>query len=81
MELTVTKNKSNTLFINLDGELIADSSTWRRQRGFWNKTTQMYVDAAIFTPKNVAKNPELVIEFLTSTGTNLEQNTPVVIAY
>ena len=66
--LTVTKNEFNTIFIELDGVLIADSATFRRQRGFNNKATKAFVPAKGFTPRNVAANPALVIEFLAATG-------------
>ena len=67
--IIVTKNEYNTLFIEMDGVLIADSATFRRQRGFNNKATGQWVNASKFTPRNVKNNPALVIDFLMQTGT------------
>jgi len=60
-----------TLFVALDGVDIANSSCIRRQRGFWNKLTQEYVDAKDFTPRKVRANPGLVLGYLAATGTEI----------
>ena len=77
--LIVTKNEYGTIFVEMDGVLIADSATFRRQRGFNNKATGQWVNASKFTPRNVKKNPALVIDFLMQTGTLTGAS--VVVAY
>ena len=67
--LIVSRNEFNTIFVEMDGVLIADSATWNRKRGFWNKMTRQHVPAAKFTPRNVKANPGMVIDFLQQTGT------------
>ncbi len=67
--LTVTRNDFGTVFVHLDGVLIADSATFRRQRGFNNKLTGEWVPARGFTPRKVAADPSLVTDFLARTGT------------
>lgn len=67
--ITVTANNFGTLFIELDGQLIADSATWRRQRGFNNKLTGEWVPAKDFTPAKVKATPALVTAYLAATGT------------
>ena len=67
--LIVSRNEFGTIFVEMDGVLIADSATWNRKRGFSNKMTQQHVPAAKFTPRNVKANPDMVIDFLQQTGT------------
>ena len=67
--LVVTRNEFNTIFVEMDGQLVADSATWNRQRGFNNKATGEWVKASNFTPRNIKANPALVIDFLMQTGT------------
>ena len=66
--ITVTANKYNTLFIDINGVEVADSSTFRRQRGFWNRLTQKWVKASDFTPKKVKADPSKVLAYLVKTG-------------
>jgi hypothetical protein len=89
MNIKIEKNQFNTLFIYVDGALVADSSTMcsyhaaasRRRRGFWNKTTQECVMAQAFTPRNVAKKPGMVVEFLEMTGTSVPEGAEIQINY
>jgi len=66
--IMVTKNEFNTIFVEMDGVLIADSATFRRQRGFYNRTNKQWVEAKGFTPRKVEANPALVLDFLRRTG-------------
>ena len=75
--LIVSRNEFGTIFVEMDGVLIAvgmpmSSNRAMRgilKRGFWNKMTQQHVPAAKFTPRNVKANPGMVIDFLQQTGT------------
>ena len=67
--LTITANEFNTVFIHMNGELIADSATFNRKRGFNNKMTGQWVYAPTFTPRKIKANPGIVIEQLALTGT------------
>ena len=69
MTITVTKNEYNTLFVKVCGVDVADSSTFRRRRGFWNKATQTHVAAPDFTPRKVKAAPSMVLAYLEMTGT------------
>lgn len=69
--ITVTANEYRTLFVHLDGQLIADSATFRRTRGFHNKLTGEWVAAKDFTPRKVKAAPGLVIGYLAATGTEI----------
>ncbi len=66
--IVVTANEYNTLFIEHDGILIADSATFRRQRGFNCKVTGQWTPARDFTPAKVKANPALVTAYLAATG-------------
>jgi hypothetical protein len=81
MSINIEKNEFNTLFVYVDGVLVADSSTMRRRRGFWNKVTQECVMAQAFTPRNVAKKPSMVVEFLEMTGTSVPEGAEIQINY
>lgn len=76
--ITVTANEYNTLFIELDGQLIADSATFRRRRGFHNKLTGEWCYAKDFTPAKVKAAPALVTAYLAATGT--ETAAPIIVA-
>ncbi len=78
-KLIITKNEFNTIFIELDGVLIADSATFRRQRGFSNKATKQWIIAKGFTPRNIAAKPAIVAEFLAATG--FLTAAPIVVAF
>ena len=65
----IEKNEFNTIFIYIDGALVADSSTFRRKRNFWNKLTKSCVAAKSFTPRTVKANPNMAIAMLAQTGT------------
>ena len=69
MTINVTKNEYNSLFVEVEGVDIADSTTFRRKRHFWNRATQRSVPARDFTPAKVAENPGLVLAYLAKTGT------------
>ena len=69
MTITVTSNEYNTLFIEMEGALVADSAVFNRKRGFNNKVTGQWVYARDFTPAKVRRNPELVLAYLAKTGT------------
>lgn len=64
----ITVNEYNTFFISVNGEIVADSSTINRVRGFWNSKTKQYAAANKFTKKNIKKNPEIVLPLLSETG-------------
>jgi hypothetical protein len=64
----ITKNEFNTFFISINGEIVADSSTIKRVRGFWNSKTKQYTDGTTFTKKNISKDPYIVLPLLTATG-------------
>ena len=81
MNIKIGKNECNTLFIYVNGALVADSSTIRRQRSFWNKSTQECVRAQAFTPRKVSKNPDMVIDFLEMTGTPIPEGAEIQINY
>lgn len=68
-QIVITKNEFNTLFVEMNGALIADSCTFNRKRGFNNKATGEWVYAPAFTPAKVKSNPGLVIDMLMATGT------------
>ena len=68
MTIEITKNEYNTIFIDIDGELVADSTTWNRKRGFLNKLTKNWMYAPEFTPRKVKANPDLALKFLALTG-------------
>jgi|TARA_R100000084_G_C4653973_1_gene151608 hypothetical protein len=67
--LVVTANKYGTIFVEMNGNLIADSATWNRKRGFSNKMTGEWVSAPKFTAKKIKQSPEMVVEYLAKTGT------------
>lgn len=67
--VTITSNEFNTWFITVNGELVADSSTFKRVRGFWNKQTQTWTKANKFTRKNIQRDPNIVLALLDKTGT------------
>ena len=71
MTIQLSQNDHGTIFVELDGTLIADSSTFRRQRGFWNKLTQQWTEAPAFTPRKARANPAMVLELLAATGTTV----------
>lgn len=77
-ELKVTINDSNTLFIEMDGAIIADCAAFDRVRGFWNKLTEQWLPAKGFTPKKVKANPELVLQFLANSGTPMVASVEIV---
>lgn len=77
--ITITKNEYNTLFVSYEGQHIADSTTLRRRRGFWNAATKQYVAAPGFTPSKVKKNPSMVLELLAATG--MQVVAPVVVDF
>lgn len=76
--ITVTANEFNTVFVYVDDALIADSSTFRRKRNFWNKLTQTCIPAKGFTPSKVKENPGMVTAMLTATGTNIGEHDLIV---
>ena len=78
-EILVTRNDHGSIFVEIDGDLVADSTTFRRRRGFWNKRTQEHADAPGFTPRKVAAAPELVRHFLALTG--LDVTGPIVVRF
>ena len=67
--LIITSNEYNTLFVEMDGALLADSCVFNRKRGFHNKATGEWTYAPSFTPRKVRKNPEMVLDMLEKTGT------------
>ena len=69
MQIRITKNESNTLHVWMGEHLIADSTTFRRTRGFWNKVTQTHIQAPQLTPKKVKQDPSLIRQALHQTGT------------
>lgn len=77
--ITITKNEYNTLFVSYEGQDIADSTTFRRRRGFWNRATQQWVPAPRFTPAKVKKDPGMVIGLLAATG--MQVIAPVVVDF
>lgn len=81
MEIAITKNEFNTIFIEINGELVADSATWNRQRGFNNKATKSWMEAPEFTPRNVKANPDLALKFLAFTGTAVPSDVKIVVAF
>lgn len=66
--LVVTRNRG-TLFVEHNGQLLADSATFNGVRGFHNKATGEWVAAGGFTPRNVKADPAKVVSFLLKTGT------------
>jgi hypothetical protein len=80
MTITITRNEFNTVFININGELVADSATWNRQRGFSNKATGQWVIASEFTPRRIKADPDLALKFLALTGTPAPSDAVVVVA-
>jgi hypothetical protein len=68
--IIITNNEYGTFFISLNGQEVADSSSIRRVRGFWNKVTKEYTVAKEFTKKNILRNPFIVLDFLNLTGTD-----------
>ena len=81
MTIAITKNEFNTIFIDIDGELVADSATWNRKRGFNNKITKNWMNAPEFTPRKVKANPDLALKFLALTGTPCPSNVEIVVAF
>lgn len=77
--IIVTANEYNTLFVELDGKLIADSATFRRQRGFHNKATGEFSAAKVCTPRKVKATPEIIRGYLALTGTETDAPIMVVI--
>lgn len=71
MRINVTFNEFGTIFVEVDGKLVADSTTFNRKRGFWNKATKQLKFTPKFTPKKVEENPRMVIENLLATGTDV----------
>jgi hypothetical protein len=67
----ITTNEFGTFFVDINGELVADSATFRRQRGFFNKKTQQWIKAPKFTKKNIIKNPRMVLHLLSDTGLDI----------
>lgn len=72
--ITITSNEFGTFFVELNGEVIADSSTINRVRGFWNSLTKKYTAAQKFTKKNIQKNPNIVLDYLELTGIQTDQS-------
>ena len=81
--LLITKNNYGTLFIHLNGKMIADSAVFYGSRGFGNKITKQHRAAKDFTPNKVKKNPAKVFNYLCDTGLfdYHYANTDIVIAY
>tara|TARA_R100000654_G_C2607543_1_gene116127 strand:+ start:234 stop:491 length:258 start_codon:yes stop_codon:yes gene_type:complete len=67
--LLVTANEYGTIFVTMNGSLIADSATWNRKRGFSNKMTGEWVSAPNFTAKKIKRSPKMVVDYLAKTGT------------
>lgn len=76
--VAITSNEFNTFFITVNGELVADSSTVQRVRGFWNKSTQEWTKASKFTKRNIKKDPNIVLPLLAETGTDTTQGIWIV---
>tara|TARA_Y100001951_G_C11216191_1_gene225913 strand:+ start:539 stop:823 length:285 start_codon:yes stop_codon:yes gene_type:complete len=85
--LIVSKNEYNSIHIEYNNKLIADSCTFFRKRGFTNKITGKWCDASNFTPKNIAKNKDLVLYFLLKTGgcgklnESLDETTKIIVTF
>ncbi len=78
-EILVTRNDRGTIFVEIDGDLVADAITFQRRRGFWNKRTERWASARGFTPRKVAAAPELVRHYLAETG--LDVIGPIVVRF
>lgn len=83
-DIAISANDLGTLFVSrlasaTDlGETIADSATFRRVRGFNNKTTGQWVEAKTFTPRKIRTHgAAMVAAYLSATGTDLAEGTRV----
>ena len=77
-DIASSANEVRTIFVNVLndsttlGDLLADSATFRRQRGFHNKATGEYVAAKDFTLRGIRKGGAgHVAAYLGMTGTDI----------
>ena len=77
-DIAISANDFNTIFVNrLEsatdlGALLADSATFRRQRGFHNKATGEWAAAKDFTLRGIRKaGAGIVAAYLGMTGTDI----------
>ena len=77
-DIIVSSNEYGTIFVNeanahgLLGALLADSATFRRQRGFHNKATGEWSSAPDFTARKIAQNGAgRVAGYMTLTGSDI----------
>ena len=76
--LVVTLRGRRTLIVSVDGSRVASSPVFDHKRRFNNEQTGEWIDAPLFTPRNVKADPSIVVDFLAQTGTPMSIGVVVV---
>jgi len=64
MKYKVTRNNANTLFFYDNNIIIAECSTFRKIRYFFNEKTKISIEASDLTYNQIKRNPNIICKYI-----------------